>query len=131
GERGAEGVGRRGPRLGRRGSLLPGLRAAPRRAREPHLRGRGPGELMAVVVDNTLDLVREKVEAGERLDFDDGLALLESDDLLALGELADLARRLRGGDGRGFFIPNPYLYQTTSCRRTRELCAFTPTQSEA
>ena len=53
---------------------------------------------MAVVVDNTLDLVREKVEAGERLDFDDGLALLESDDLLALGELADLARRLRGGD---------------------------------
>jgi aminodeoxyfutalosine synthase len=40
------------------------------------------------------------VEAGERLDFEDGLALMESDDLLALGELADLARRLRGGTTR-------------------------------
>ena len=46
---------------------------------------------------STLDVVRAKVEAGERLDFDDGVALLESDDLLALGELADLARRQRGG----------------------------------
>jgi len=71
---------------------------------------------MAAVVDNTLDLIREKVEAGERLDFDDGLALLESDDLLALGELADLARRLRGGDDRVYFVQNLYLYQTNVCR---------------
>ena len=38
----------------------------------------------------TLEPIREKVEAGERLDLEDGLTLLESDDLLALGELADL-----------------------------------------
>ena len=55
----------------------------------------------------TLEPIREKVEAGERLDFEDGLALLESDDLLGLGELADLARRLRGGDGRGLLRPEP------------------------
>ena len=48
---------------------------------------------MAIAVDTTLDLIRDKVEAGERLDLEDGLALIESDDLLALGELADLARR--------------------------------------
>ena len=48
---------------------------------------------MAIAVDSTLDLIRDKVEAGERLDLEDGLALIESDDLLALGELADLARR--------------------------------------
>ena len=54
---------------------------------------------MAVAID-TLEPIRDKVEAGERLDFDDGVALMESDDLLGLGELADLARRLRGGDDR-------------------------------
>ena len=52
---------------------------------------------MAVAL-GTLQQVREKVEAGERLDAEDGLALMESDDLLALGELADVARRTRGGD---------------------------------
>jgi len=86
---------------------------------------------MAAVVDNTLDLVREKVEAGERLDFDDGLALLESDDLLALGELADLARRLRGGDDRVYFIQNLYLYQTNVCRVKCKFCAFAATQKQA
>jgi aminodeoxyfutalosine synthase len=60
---------------------------------------------MAIALD-TLDRVREKVEAGERLDMEDGLALFESDDLLALGELADLARRVRGGDDRVFFVQN-------------------------
>ena len=49
---------------------------------------------MAIAVDTMLERVREKVEAGERLDFEDGLALMESDDLLALGELADTARRV-------------------------------------
>src|SRR5215831_10319164 len=86
---------------------------------------------MAVVVDNSLDLVREKIEAGERLDFDDGLALLESDDLLALGELADLARRRRGGDDRVYFIQNLYLYQTNVCRVKCKFCAFAATQKQS
>src|SRR5499427_3530555 len=86
---------------------------------------------MAVVVDNTLELVRDKVEAGERLDFEDGLALMESDDLLAIGELADLARRVRGGDDRVFFIQNLYLYQTNVCRVKCKFCAFAATQKQA
>jgi aminodeoxyfutalosine synthase len=65
---------------------------------------------------DTLAPIRDKVEAGERLDFDDGVALMESDDLLALGELADLARRLRGGDDRVFFVQNLYLKKTNVCR---------------
>src|SRR6476620_3758500 len=85
---------------------------------------------MAVAVDNMLDLVREKVEAGERLDFDDGLALLESDDLLALGELADLARRARGGDDRVYFVQNLYLNQTNVCRVKCKFCAFAATQRQ-
>jgi len=85
---------------------------------------------MAVAVDNMLDLVREKVEAGERLDFDDGLALLETDDLLALGELADLARRTRGGDDRVYFVQNLYLNQTNVCRVKCKFCAFAATQKQ-
>src|SRR5262252_1673121 len=85
---------------------------------------------MAVVVDNTLELVRDKVEAGERLDFEDGLALMESDDLLALGELADLARRVRGGDDRVFFVQNLYGYQTNVCRVKCKFCAFAATQKQ-
>ena len=53
---------------------------------------------MAVLdTTDTLAAIREKVESGERLDFEDGVTLMEGDDLLALGELADLARRVRGG----------------------------------
>src|SRR5947207_7660385 len=84
------------------------------------------------VVDRlfTLDPIREKVEAGERLDFDDGVALLESDDLLGLGELADLARRLRGGGDEVYFVQNLYLNQTNVCRVKCKFCAFAVTRKE-
>ena len=84
---------------------------------------------MAVAID-TLEPIREKVGAGERLDFEDGVALMESDDLLGLGELADFARRLRGGDDRVFFIQNLYLNQTNVCRVKCKFCAFAVTQRQ-
>ena len=62
---------------------------------------RGEEKLIAVLELKTLEPIREKVEAAERLDFDDGVAILESDDLLELGALADIARRRRGRHGRG------------------------------
>jgi aminodeoxyfutalosine synthase len=78
----------------------------------------------------TLDSIRGKVEAHERLDFEDGLALFESDDVLALGELADLARRVRGGDDRVFFVQNLYLNQTNVCRVKCKFCAFAATRKQ-
>jgi aminodeoxyfutalosine synthase len=84
---------------------------------------------MAIAVA-TLDSIRDKVEANERLDFDDGLALLESDDLLALGELADLARRARGGTDDVYFVQNLYLNQTNVCRVKCKFCAFAVTQKQ-
>jgi aminodeoxyfutalosine synthase len=85
---------------------------------------------MAVAELTTLDSIREKVEAGERLDFEDGLALMESDDLLALGELADLARRVRGGTDDVYFVQNLYLNQTNVCRVKCKFCAFARTQKQ-
>jgi aminodeoxyfutalosine synthase len=84
----------------------------------------------AVAVD-LLAEVRAKVEAGERLDFEDGLALMESDDILALGELADLARRLRGGGDEVYFVQNLYLNQTNVCRVKCKFCAFAVTRKQA
>jgi aminodeoxyfutalosine synthase len=78
----------------------------------------------------TLAPIREKVEAGERLDFEDGVALMESDDLLALGELADLARRARGGGDEVYFVQNLYLNQTNVCRVKCKFCAFAKTQKQ-
>jgi aminodeoxyfutalosine synthase len=79
----------------------------------------------------TLDSIREKVEANERLDFEDGLALMESDDVLALGGLADLARRVRGGSDDVYFVQNLYLNQTNVCRVKCKFCAFAKTQKQA
>src|SRR6187549_3568884 len=80
---------------------------------------------------DTLAPIRDKVEAGERLDFEDGVTLMESDDLLALGELADHARRLRGGDDRVYFVQNLYLNQTNVCRVKCKFCAFAVTQKQS
>ena len=86
--------------------------------------------MATIETQTTLAPVREKVEAGERLDLEDGLALLESDDLLELGELADLARRLRGGTDDVFFVQNMNLYQTNICRVKCKFCAFAATQKQ-
>src|SRR5215467_8015591 len=79
----------------------------------------------------TLEGIREKVVAGERLDLEDGLLLTESDDVLALGELADIARRQRGGSDEVYFVQNLYLNQTNVCRVKCKFCAFAVTQKQA
>ena len=85
---------------------------------------------MAVLELDTLAPIRDKVLAGERLDFDDGVALMETDDLLALGDLADLARRQRGGGDEVYFVQNINLYQTNVCRVKCKFCAFAVTQKQ-
>ena len=85
---------------------------------------------MAVLAPSSLERVREKVEANERLDFEDGLALMESDDVLELGALADEARQRRGGTEEVYFVQNLYLNQTNVCRVKCKFCAFAVTQKQ-
>src|SRR3954466_15898462 len=92
--------------------------------------GRGRRGLAVLQELDVLAPIREKIEAGERLDFDDGLTLMETDDLLALGELADLARPVRGGQDEGYFVPNLYLNQTNVCRVKCKFCAFAKTRKQ-
>ena len=130
GDRRARPLARGRARLRGQGAVVHRERPASRGARVTHLRRGGQSLVTAIADDRMLDIVREKVEAGERLDLEDGLALLESDDLLALGELADLARRVRGGDDCVYFVQNIYLNQTNVCRVKCKFCAFAATQKQ-
>jgi len=85
---------------------------------------------MAVLTQAGLDAIWEKVEANERLSFEDGLVLMESDDVLQLGELADASRRLRGGSDEVYFVQNLYLNQTNVCRVKCKFSAYAVTQKQ-
>ncbi|MBE3587249.1 MAG: aminofutalosine synthase MqnE [Thermoanaerobacteraceae bacterium] len=67
--------------------------------------------------------IAEKVEAGERLDFADGVRLFASGDLLTIGRLADLVRRRKNKD-RVYFIVNRHINHTNICLNRCPLCAF-------
>src|SRR5689334_8969893 len=75
--------------------------------------------------DPALDRIAEKVERAERLSRDDGLALFQSNDLLTIGRLADLANQRRNGD-RVFFSANQHINPTNVCvlRNTCVFCSF-------
>lgn len=70
-----------------------------------------------------LAAVGRRVRAGERLTEADALALFRADDLLAVGELADLANRRRNGD-RVFFNVNRHVNPTNVCVNRCRFCAF-------
>ena len=73
--------------------------------------------------DQRLVPILEKVVSGERLDFDDGLALYRSHDLLAIGYMANLVReRLHGN--RTYFNVNRHINPTDVCVASCRLCAF-------
>ena len=82
-------------------------------------------ELRVQPTDPRLFPVAEKVLAGERLSEDDGLALFETHDLLAVGALADLVNRKKNGD-RVFIVANQHINPTNVCilRNTCVFCSF-------
>lgn len=71
----------------------------------------------------SLDRIREKVESAERLSLDDGLALEASNDLFALGSLANLVRE-RHNANFGYYNVNTHINPTNVCVYTCDFCAF-------
>lgn len=67
--------------------------------------------------------IMEKVERGERLSFDDGLALYRSGDILAVGWMANLVRERLHGD-LAYFNVNRHINPTNVCVASCRLCAF-------
>ena len=67
--------------------------------------------------------IRDKVERGERLNAEDGLALYRTPDLLSVGWMANLVReRLHGN--KTFFNVNRHINPTDVCVASCKLCAF-------
>lgn len=73
--------------------------------------------------NSELSDIAERVERGERLSFEDGVRLLESHDLLALGRMADQARRRKNGE-RVYYIVNRHINHTNICVNRCKFCAF-------
>jgi aminodeoxyfutalosine synthase len=72
---------------------------------------------------NRLDSIEEKVRSGARLDFEDGIALFMSNDLLRIGQLANSVRERLHGD-RTFFNVNMRFEATNVCEASCSFCAF-------
>jgi aminodeoxyfutalosine synthase len=67
--------------------------------------------------------IAEKVDAGQRLSFDDGVRLFESPDLLAVGHLANRERERRHGR-RTYYNFNLRLEATNVCVASCLFCSF-------
>ena len=72
----------------------------------------------------------EKVRAGERLSRADGLTLFDTEDLHAVGRLADLAKSRRHGE-HVFFVMNRYVNPTNLCVLSCRFCDFARKRGEA
>src|SRR5215212_4372418 len=67
--------------------------------------------------------IADKVDARERLSFEDGVALFNSTDLLALGWIANRERERRHG-ARTYFNHNLRLEATNVCEASCLFCSF-------
>ena len=63
------------------------------------------------------------MEAGERLSYEDGVAMFRSPDILALGSMANLVRERLHGDTT-YFNVNRHINPTDVCVASCRLCAF-------
>ncbi|MBV8436780.1 MAG: aminofutalosine synthase MqnE [Silvibacterium sp.] len=73
--------------------------------------------------DARLEPIAAKVQTGARLDFNDGLALYRSADILAVGWLANHVREKLHGD-IAYFNVNRHINPTNVCVAACRLCAF-------
>jgi len=78
-----------------------------------------------LISDSALAPLADKVEAGERLSFDDGVALFKSNDITGIGHLADSVNRAKHGD-RVMFAANQHINPTNICilRKTCVFCSY-------
>src|SRR5262249_17946167 len=73
--------------------------------------------------DQRLERIREKLDAGERLNFEDGVMLYRSPDLLAVGWMANRVRERMHGNVT-YFNVNRHINPTDVCVASCRLCAF-------
>jgi aminodeoxyfutalosine synthase len=75
------------------------------------------------ISDSRIRAIADKVLAGERLSFDDGVLLDETADLHTLGQLANTVRERRNGNV-AYYNTNIHLNPTNVCVYRCRFCAF-------
>ncbi|MCC7409377.1 MAG: aminofutalosine synthase MqnE [Phycisphaeraceae bacterium] len=76
-----------------------------------------------MAMDETLGTIQEKVLAGERLTFGDGMTLMRSRDVWTIGQLAHHVRtRLHGR--RAYYNINQHVNYTNLCALSCKFCSF-------
>jgi aminodeoxyfutalosine synthase len=77
----------------------------------------------ATSLQSELKEIAEKIDAQERLSFEDGLTLFQSDDLLAVGALANRVRERINGD-KTYYNVNRHMNYTNVCISDCAFCGF-------
>jgi aminodeoxyfutalosine synthase len=76
-----------------------------------------------IIEDAGLSDIYEKVLNEKRLSMEDGLRLYQSNDILALGYLANIVRNRLNGDN-AYFIYNQHINYSNICTNLCKFCAF-------
>jgi len=90
----------------------------------PRPQGLPPLELdLSLMASPDLREVAAKLAQGERLNHDDGMALMTSRDLIGLGALARAAARAKNG-ARAYYVVNRHVNYSNICVNQCRFCAF-------
>lgn len=73
--------------------------------------------------DKNLTPIWEKVQKGERLSREDGIAMFQSNDLISLGKMAHFVQRNRSGDAV-YYVLNQKIEPTNICVLSCKFCDF-------
>ncbi len=77
----------------------------------------------------SIDHIKEKVHAGQRLTRQDGISLFRSHDLLALGRMAGHVAQQKNGN-HAYFVQNIHINPTNICVNRCKFCAFSRSKGE-
>jgi aminodeoxyfutalosine synthase len=75
------------------------------------------------------DSISNKVISGQRLTKEDAIALFRSDDLFAIGRLANAVSEMKNGKN-AYFIVNRHINPTNICVNRCKFCAFSRSKGE-
>ena len=75
------------------------------------------------ILDPALGPIRAKILGGQRLSFEDGVALFQTRDIFTLGELANTARERRHGR-KAYYNINRHINYTNYCLLRCKFCSF-------
>lgn len=76
-----------------------------------------------------LEPIRRKVMRGERLDRKDAMALMRTEDIFSLGELASIVSERHNSD-KAYFVRNIHVNPTNICVNRCRFCAFSRSRGE-